>query len=197
VENVVLLGFLFISFLVFYKKIKVIKKLILFFVFFIFFKFTWSQPYTTARLTVLTGNQVVFNFNLLSKIENGIILNDWTQLKIEYTDSTASGAEGTGWELDVRTNGTYLVSEYGAVTSFTPEYIQLTTSYSGIGNTANIVTDHDLSSSDTPIATYNSGSVIGLKGIVTITYKCGTSGQLIGLESNYFSTDLVFTLKAQ
>jgi hypothetical protein len=173
----------------------VIKKIALLFLAFLLNLICMGQN-TTARITILNGTQIVFNFSLLSKIENGITLNEWTQLRIAYTDTTDLGAEGTGWELDVRSNDSYLVSEYGSVTSFLPSFIDVTTTYTGDGDVS-VVTKKVLSSTDSEIASQSAGSTINVNGIITISYSCGTGGELMQYETNVFYTDLVFTLKAK
>jgi hypothetical protein len=175
----------------------VIRKIVFFIIFFIsYFQFAYSQYYLSGKISILNGTQVAFNFNMLSKIENGITLNDWTQLAIAYTDTTAVGADGRKWELMVRTDDSYLPSDFGSITTFSPGFILMTTTYIGDG-TVSVVSDQPLSTTDTYIARQTDNATIDVEGTVIITFKCANTGQLIGYESNYFTTDLIFTLKEQ
>jgi hypothetical protein len=175
----------------------VIRKILFFIIFYIScIQFVYSQFFLSGKINILNGTQIVFNFNMLNKIENGITLNDWTQLAIAYTDSTAIGGDGKKWELMVRTDDSYLLSEYGSITTFSPGFILMTTTYIGDG-TVSVVSDQPLSTSDTYIARQTDNATIDVNGTVIITFKCGTSGELMNFESNYFTTDLIFTLKEQ
>lgn len=52
----------------------------------------------TARLTVLIGSHIEFNFNTLDKYSNGIRINNGTTFGITMVDLT--GGTLTGWHID-------------------------------------------------------------------------------------------------
>ncbi len=155
-----------------------------------------AQDNITARLTVLNGTNLVFNFNSLSKIEDGITYNSFTQLRIYFTDTLDNGSPGSvGWELDVKASSDFLMADYGTF-NLPLNYIRMYTDYYTVSGHG----PFDLSNVDQEIAIWSAPNpVVNVNEIITISYSCGTvpGRKLFGLDSDYFTTDLIFTLKAK
>jgi hypothetical protein len=63
---------------------------------------SYPQEWNSARLVILYGGDVTFNFNSLEKIKNGIELIDATHLGISLADSNQVGHVLEGFDLNVR-----------------------------------------------------------------------------------------------
>jgi hypothetical protein len=61
-----------------------------------------SQEWNSARLTVLYGSSIPFNFNSLDKIKNGIEINLGTLIGISMADSSKVGHKLEGFLLNFR-----------------------------------------------------------------------------------------------
>lgn len=61
-----------------------------------------AQEWNSARLTVLYGSSIPFNFNSLHTIKNGIEILSGTQLGISMADSSKVGHTLEGFELNFR-----------------------------------------------------------------------------------------------
>jgi hypothetical protein len=69
----------------------------------LFSEISYSQEWNAARLVILYGGDVAFNFNSLEKIKNGIELINVTHLGISLADSNQVGHTLEGFDLNVRT----------------------------------------------------------------------------------------------
>jgi hypothetical protein len=153
-----------------------------------------SQNNVTARITIIRNSRVEFHFNSLYKFEHGIQLKDWTEIKVYYNDTITGGIENPttgGWELDVRANNIALQPDYG-INTLPLNTIQISCHYDG--------SDHgpfDLESSDVEIASGTSG--LNVTKSILITYECGMvpGRELMYYESDFFYTDLIFTIKSK
>lgn len=130
----------------------------------------------------------------MHKFNNGIELKDWTELKIYYNDTIAGGLENpatTGWELNVRANTPNFQADYGGV-PLELDKIIIKTFYDGI-----TYGPFTLSSSDVEIATGTSG--LNVNKNILISYECGmdVGNSLINYFSEFYSTDLIFTIKSK
>jgi len=61
-----------------------------------------SQEWNSARLSVLYGSSIPFNFTSLDKIKNGIEITPGTRFGISMADSSKVGHDLTGFELYFR-----------------------------------------------------------------------------------------------
>ncbi|HLP04391.1 MAG TPA: hypothetical protein VK152_03080 [Paludibacter sp.] len=61
-----------------------------------------SQGWNTARLTVLYGGNIPFNFNTIDKFKHGIDIGTGTILGISLTDLGVKGHKLNGFELNFR-----------------------------------------------------------------------------------------------
>ena len=62
-----------------------------------------AQEYNYARLSVLYGGNIPFNFNSIEKYRTGIEIVDGTILGITLADSSQAGVILEGFELNIRT----------------------------------------------------------------------------------------------
>lgn len=69
---------------------------------FLFTCLTFAQEWNAARLVVLYGGNVTFNFNSLEKIKNGIELDNLTHLGISLADSNQVGHTLEGFDINFR-----------------------------------------------------------------------------------------------
>lgn len=63
---------------------------------------TFSQEWNSARLSVLSGGSIPFNFNSLDKIKNGIEIANGLTLGISMTDNNEPGHDLEGFVLQFR-----------------------------------------------------------------------------------------------
>jgi hypothetical protein len=70
---------------------------------FLFSLHGYAQEWNSARLVILYGGNITFNFNNLSKIKEGIELTEATHLGISLADSNQAGHTLEGFELNFRT----------------------------------------------------------------------------------------------
>jgi len=61
-----------------------------------------SQEWNSARITVLYGSEIPFNFNTMDKIKNGIEIATGTTLGISLADSSKIGHDLEGFDLNFR-----------------------------------------------------------------------------------------------
>lgn len=59
-----------------------------------------SQEYNSARLTVLYGSTIPFNFNSITKIKNGIEIVNGTKLGITLVNNSVEGTALKGFQLN-------------------------------------------------------------------------------------------------
>jgi hypothetical protein len=62
-----------------------------------------SQEYNSARLTVLYGSTIPFNFNTLERIKNGIEIVNGTKFGVTLTDNGVAGTALKGFQLNFGT----------------------------------------------------------------------------------------------
>ncbi|MBI9066916.1 MAG: hypothetical protein JEZ09_06465 [Salinivirgaceae bacterium] len=172
------------------------KHLILVYLFFMFSNISICQN-ITSRITILQGSSVNFVFDSYSDIENGITYEDFTEIRIYFNDTTDLGAPNpvsNGWELDVRANSATFEPDYG-VTTLPLNTMQLRTYYYSTA-----YGPFDLGAADIEIAIWeNLKPVINVVESIIISYDFGTvvGRKLDGYGSDFFSTDLIFTVKAK
>jgi len=151
-------------------------------------------------LSVYEGSSVEFIFeDSYKEISEGKTLgtppNGFTRFKINYKQDVDFSS--LGWTLTVRANTSSLFPDYGT-TSLDLSSINLYTYLDGIyqstislSNTNQIIATNDISYPPLvalPISHSNE---------ITIIYDCGTSGELYGLITDIFRTDLIFNVQSQ
>ena len=151
-----------------------------------------------ARLTVLIGSHIEFNFNSLQRYENGIQIPDGTTFGITMVDLTAGTL--TGWHIDAQT---YLgaVDLVGAAGNTLPsETIQIeATDANGNLGGATFFGLQDLSPVGATLMETNDPAHIPANPNtpqVNISYECGMlpTNNLMGAPSDYYFIEVEFIL---
>lgn len=145
--------------------------------------FPQAQP--SVRLQIVGGANVVFNVNSYSKVKNGITYDDYTTVRVYFSDADESTNE---WELLVNAIDANMNPDFGTKT-LPLNVLKLRSSYSE-SDGAEIV----LSDTETQLAHGIHPKTNAVKDI-KISYILGENGTLFGYSSDYFSTDLVFTVR--
>ena len=78
------------------------KILIIFLLILISTGIVYSQEWNSARLTVLSGSSIPFNFNSIDKFKKGIEISNGTRLGITLADSSKVGHTLEGFVLNFR-----------------------------------------------------------------------------------------------
>lgn len=148
-------------------------------------KFAFPQAQPSVRLQIVGGANVVFNVNSYSKVKNGITYDDYTTVRVYF-----SGADETTneWELLVKANNANMNPDYGTKT-LPLDVLKLRSSYSESEGC-----EFALSNTETQLAYGNHPKTSAVKDI-KISYILGEDGTLFGYSSDYFSTDLEFTVR--
>lgn len=139
----------------------------------------------------MTGNSVEFYFNSLDKFKNGISLDNYTTIEVNYNDTISGGLPnpaGVGWELDVRS----LSASIQSVDS--GETLPLNVIEMRVFHNA-ATTTYTLNSVDTEIAT--GPDLVNYSDNVIISYDIGKTNPIDIVSNERFVVDLFFTLKTK
>jgi hypothetical protein len=139
---------------------------------------------------MVKGTRVVFNFESFKDIKNGKTLgtppSGFTEVQIYYKHESING-----WVLKVRSNEAALNPDYGAA-SLPLSIIEMHTYLDGV-----FYNTTTLSNADQIISNAMGDYTGGGTHTVTIVYDCAKMGELMGMETDVFTTDLVITLQSQ
>jgi len=81
---------------------KILKVMPIFIILFINIAKGHGQEWNSARITVLYGSNIPFNFNSMDKIKKGIEINTGTHIGISMADSSKVGHDLEGFVLNFR-----------------------------------------------------------------------------------------------
>ncbi len=180
-----------------YQKI---FKLIILFLFFLVNN-SYSQEYNYARLTVIYGADIPFNFRSINNYKNGITITNGTVLGITLADSNQAGVSLEGFDLRFRSFNSQANIE-GSVYDIPLSTIELEAS-NNIGLGAATYTGlKELSTSWTNLVEYTQNPInppafsdlIWSNHQVNISYSCGVTNTLLGEESDYYSVEIEIEL---
>lgn len=161
-----------------------------------------SQEWNFARLSVLYGGSIPFNFNSIQKFSDGIEVIDGTLLGITLVDSSQIGHDLEGFDLNFRTfNGQTVIR--GESLDLPLDRIRVKCeSYLGLGiGTSNNY--QDLSSTWTNLFSYTNVPFTNLiwdTHQLSISYECGKpvlaggNGSLLGEEADFYNVEIEFEL---
>ncbi len=162
----------------------------------------FAQEWNAARLSLIYGGDIPFNFNSIQKYREGIEIQDATILGITLADSSAAGHTLEGFDLNFRTfNGETLIradagslplnririkaeSYLGLLTGISYGYIDL----SGVWST---------------LFSYTNSSFTNLSwdtDQVSLSFECGKpvseggNGSLLGEEPGYYTIEVEIEL---
>jgi hypothetical protein len=161
-----------------------------------------SQEWNSARLTVLYGSNIPFNFNTLDKIKNGIEINLGTKFGITLADSSKVGHTLQGFVLNFRSFNSQ-ANIKGDVYSLPLNRIRVRAENSlGLGSGFSYGYQ-DLTSDWVPLFTYTNTSWVNLDWAnyqLNVSFECGKptsgggNGSLMGEEPDYYNVEIEFEL---
>ncbi len=164
----------------------------------LFCTLTYSQEWNYARVSLLYGGNIPFNFNSIEKYRSGIEITDGTILGISLADSSSMGHILEGFDLNIRTfNGaTYLRGE-GSNLSLDKIRVRAD-NYLGLadGTTTGY---QDLSAVWTNVFTYTNtafGNLTWDSHQISLSYECGKpiaeggNGTLLGEDPDYYQVEI-------
>jgi len=162
----------------------------------------FSQEWNSARITVLYGTSIPFNFNSIDKIKKGIEITTGTHIGISMADSSQIGHDLEGFELNFRAfNGQTDIK--GDVSALPLNKIRVKAENllglgSGFSNGYK-----NLSTDWVTLFTYSTDTWIDLNWAsnqLNISYDCGKpeseggSGSLMGEDPDYYNIEIEFEL---
>jgi hypothetical protein len=162
----------------------------------------YSQEWNYARLSVLYGGMIPFNFNTMDQLKNGIEITDGTVLGITLVDSSQVGHDLEGFDLNFRSfNGQPGIQ--GDVYSLDLNRIRIQ-AVNAVGLGAGISTGYrDLSTGWTNLFSYSNPVWSDLDWSnhqLSISYECGKpvaaggNGSLLGEPADYYTVEIEFEL---
>ena len=162
-----------------------------------------SQDWNTARLNVLYGSSIPFNFTSIDKIKNGLGIPSGTIFGVSMSDSTKVYHGLSGFTLNCRTfnNATNIKGESSSL----PLYKIRIKAENNKGLGAGVSNGYtDLSSDWTPLFLFtNQRSSFPLdwsKHQLIISYECGKpsgvhpDASLMGEDPDYYNVEIEFEL---
>ena len=92
------------------------KKIFIFFIAFsLIYGVSYSQEYNYARLVVIYGNMIPFNFNSIQNYKDGIRVEDGTIFGVTMVDSVSNPPTVHGFDIQFRAfNGQAVIQGTGA-----------------------------------------------------------------------------------
>jgi len=161
-----------------------------------------SQEWNSARISVLYGNSIPFNFNTLEKIKNGIEIATGTEIGISMADSNQVGHDLEGFDLNFRSfNGQANIK--GDVYTIPLNRIRVKAENSlGLGGGSSSGYQ-DLTTAWSTLFSYTNATWTDLNWAdnqLIISYECGKpvsdggNGSLLGEEADYYNVEIEFEL---
>ncbi len=164
-----------------------------------------SQEWNYARLALLYGGNIPFNFNSIKRFSEGVEILDGTILGVTLADSSQMGHDLTGFELNMRAfNGATEI--LGDVNTLDLNVLRIKAeNYIGFG--FDFTTDgyQDLASGWTRLCTYTDPNPVFTDITwdthqLSISYECGKpvseggNGSLLGEAPDYYRVEVELEL---
>lgn len=157
-----------------------------------------GQDWNSARLSLLYGGSIPFNFNSMKAYTEGIEIEDGTILGITLTDNNVPGHDLEGFDLNFRTfNGQTAIS--GAVYDLPLNVIRVRAENS-LGLGAGISEGYqDLDAASTLLFSYTNNPFSDLTWDthqLSLSYECGKpvlaggNGSLLGRPPDYYTVEI-------
>lgn len=157
-----------------------------------------GQDWNSARLSLLYGGSIPFNFNSIKAYSEGIEIEDGTILGITLTDNNVSGHDLEGFDLTFNTfNGQAAIT--GAVYDLPLNVIQVKAENNlGLGSGTSFGY-MDLDVAPTMLFSYRNVSFSDLAWDthqLSLSYACGKppsvgeNGTLLGRPSDYYTVEI-------
>ena len=162
-----------------------------------------AQEYNHARLSIIYGGSIPFNFKTIDNYQNGIRINEGTIIGISLADSNQVGATLEGFNLRFRSFNSQANIE-GAVHNLPLSTIQVE-AQNNLGlpaPNANYLGLQSLTSSWVNLVEYTQNPIsppdfINLNWAnhqIKLSYECGVSSSLLGEPSDYYSVEIEIEL---
>jgi len=159
-----------------------------------------SQEYNYARLVVVYGNNIPFNFNSIQNYSDGIRIEDGTIVGVTMVDSVTNLPTVHGFDLQFRTfNGQAVIQGSGS-NSLPLNTIEVEASdFSGLGGAA-YTGLQPLSPGWTKLVQYTDPIAPPFNDLnysthqIRISYECGKNISLLGEESDYYNIEIELEL---
>lgn len=169
------------------------KRFIAILVFFFLQIFYLNGQNISLNLRVVSGGNISYIFNSLTKYQTGITYEDWTRLQIFFNDTTNAGDPSpstTGWELKVRAIQNGIMSDGGNLNLDT-ELIKIRPRITAGGNSTNVnLTNINLTNGFQTIVEGDGNQIILEE--VFISYDCGVdpSPKILNNPPDFYYVDL-------
>jgi hypothetical protein len=161
-----------------------------------------GQSWNSARLSLLYGGSIPFNFNSIKAYSEGIEIEDGTILGITLTDNNEPGHDLEGFDLTFRTfNGQTMIS--GAVHELPLDVVRVKAE-NNLGLASGISFGYqDLEATSTTVFSYTSVPFSNLTWDthqLAISYECGKpvsaggNGTLLGEPPDYYTIEIEIEL---
>ncbi len=171
-------------------------------VLFCFFKAN-AQEYNYARLSVLYGGNIPFNFKTIDNFKNGIRIDNGTVIGVSLVDSNQVGATLEGFTIRFRSFNSQANIE-GSSNNLPLSYIQVEAS-NNIGlpaPDANYTGLQTLTTNWVNVVEYTQNPVTPPDFInldwanhqINISYECGVANSLLGEPADYYSVEIEIEL---
>ncbi len=158
----------------------------------------FAQEWNYARLSLIYGSDIPFNFNSIDKYRDGIEILDGTILGISLADSSSGGHSLEGFDLNIRTfNGATFIR--GDAANLSLDRIRVKAeSYLGLLSGTSYGYQ-DLSGVWNTLFSYTNSAFTDLSwntDQISISYECGKpvseggNGSLLGEEPGYYTIEL-------
>ena len=160
-----------------------------------------AQPWNTARLSVIEGGTVEFNFNSFNEYENGITSTNGTVLGITIAN-LAAGSALASWTLDFATDLGATDFTGPGTNTLDLSTIQLTASenFGFAGETVTFSGPLALTAASQTLVSTSDTDLLNIDWTthqVNITYDCGTTAgnNLLEETPGYYTVEIEFTLE--
>ena len=158
-----------------------------------------AQDQNTARISIITGSNVSFNFSTIAKIKTGYTLTDYTTLGISLTSLYVPGHDLQGFELYFSSNGSpNLQGEVHTIplSKLSVSAVKLNGLVAGVSVSEGYKT---LTAGNVKLFSYTiapavwtlADDLVGQTDQLSISYQCSP---LLGEESDYFNVEIAFEL---
>jgi len=160
---------------------------------FIFNSLQLTGQEVIKSVTINYGGTASFQFNALTKYQNGIDYTDWTELEVYSKNDDGSGSPANSeWRLSVKALSPNIAGDDGtnSLPLETLEFSIAISSGSGTAEASPII----LTDSYQTIASGTQTNVTETC-TVTISYHCGTTNSVSGEPPGFYFIDLDFFLE--
>jgi hypothetical protein len=180
-----------------------LSKIIFFSFFLLSFNNAFSQEYNYARLSVLYGGNIPFNFKTIDNFKDGIRIDNGTILGVTMVDSNQVGATLEGFILRFRSFNAQASVE-GSVYNLPLSTIQVeatnnlglpapNANYTGLQSlTTNWV--NLVEYTQNPVSPPDFSNLDWANHQIKLSYECGVATSLLGEEADYYTVEIEIEL---